>query len=44
MLLGRHLGKQIKRPSCFRVLNLGMALLLLYVAGEIAYRAIHPAG
>lgn len=41
MLMGKHLSKRIKHPSYFRMLNLGMALLLLYVAGDIAYSHVY---
>jgi len=36
LLLGARLGHLIQNPLVFRYLNLLMALLLLYVAGEIA--------
>lgn len=37
LLIGARLGKRISQPHYFRFLNLSMALLLLYVAGDIAY-------
>ncbi|WP_127558316.1 LysE family translocator [Saccharospirillum alexandrii] len=41
MLMGKRLGKRIHRSSYLRLLNLAMALLLLYVAIDIAYRPIY---
>lgn len=43
MLMGKHLSRHIKHSGYFRMLNLGMALLLLYVAGDIAYRHVYRA-
>lgn len=37
LLMGVCLGKKIRQPHYFRLLNISMALLLLYVAGDIAY-------
>lgn len=37
MLMGRYLNGWISKPSYFRMLNLAMAVLLFYVAGDIAY-------
>lgn len=37
MLMGRYMGQYIARPAYFRGINLGMAVLLVYVAGDIAY-------
>lgn len=41
LLMGAHLGKRIREPRYFRVLNLCMAALLLYVAGDIAYNHVY---
>lgn len=43
MLTGKHLSKRIKQTDYFRILNLGMAVLLLYVAGDIAYSQVYLA-
>ncbi|MDI3324521.1 LysE family transporter [Pontibacterium granulatum] len=43
MLMGRYLSGWISKPSYFRVLNLGMAVLLFYVAGDIAYSHVFKA-
>lgn len=37
MLMGAKLGRLISKPAYFKVLNIGMSLLLFYVAGDIAY-------
>jgi threonine/homoserine/homoserine lactone efflux protein len=37
LLMGAYLGKMVRHPRYFRLLNTSMALLLLYVAGDIAY-------
>ena len=41
LLMGARLGKLISHPHYFRLLNLGMALLLVYVAGDIAYNHVY---
>lgn len=41
LLMGSRLGKLIQNPRYFRVLNLSMALLLLYVAVDIAYSHVY---
>jgi threonine/homoserine/homoserine lactone efflux protein len=41
LLMGARLGKLIHHPHYFRLLNLGMALLLVYVAGDIAYNHVY---
>lgn len=41
LLMGARLGKLIRHPRYFRLLNLSMALLLLYVAGDIAYSHVY---
>jgi len=43
MLMGRYLSGCISKPSYFRVLNLAMAVLLFYVAGDIAYSHVFQA-
>jgi threonine/homoserine/homoserine lactone efflux protein len=40
-LVGELLGKRIYRPAAFRVFNLVMASLLLYVAVSIAYDVVY---
>lgn len=39
--MSKHLGKRIQSSSYLRILNLGMALLLLYVAVDIAYNHVY---
>lgn len=41
LLMGARLGKLIKKPLYFCLLNRGMALLLLYVAIDIIYSQIY---
>ncbi|MCO4759222.1 MAG: LysE family transporter [Oceanospirillaceae bacterium] len=41
LLMGTHLGKLISHPIYFRILNLCMALLLIYVAADIAYHHVY---
>ncbi|WP_271271105.1 LysE family translocator [Aliamphritea hakodatensis] len=41
LLMGARLGKLIRKPRTFRLLNICMALLLLYVAGDIAYHHVY---
>ena len=41
LLMGARLGKLITQPSYFRVLNLSMSVLLLYVAGDILYSHVY---
>jgi len=41
LLMGARLGKLIRHPQYFRLLNLFMASLLLYVAGDISYKHIY---
>lgn len=41
LLMGTHLGKLIAQPIYFRILNLCMALLLVYVAADIAYNHVY---
>ncbi|MBQ0785602.1 MAG: LysE family translocator [Amphritea sp.] len=41
LLMGSRLRKLISRPRYFRLLNFTMALLLLYVAVEIAYSQVY---
>lgn len=41
LLMGARLGKLIRHPRYFRLLNLNMALLLLYVGGDIAYSHVY---
>jgi len=41
LMMGARLGKLIRHPRYFRFLNLSMALLLLYVAGDIAYSHVY---
>lgn len=43
MLMGRYLSGWISKPSYFRMLNLAMAVLLFYVAGDIAYSHVFQA-
>lgn len=40
MLMGKHLSRFITRPQSFRLLNSAMALLLFYVAGDIAWNHV----
>ncbi len=40
MLMGKHLSRFITKPQSFRLLNSAMALLLLYVAGDIAWNHV----
>jgi len=40
-LAGRMAGRRVTRPVYFRVFNLLMGLLLVYVAGDIAYRHVY---
>lgn len=41
MMMGARLGKLIRHPGYFRLLNLAMASLLLYVAADIAYNHVY---
>ena len=41
LLMGARLGKLISHPIYFRVQNLCMALLLVYVAADIAYHHVY---
>ncbi|EPJ48210.1 MAG: hypothetical protein OFPI_30620 [Osedax symbiont Rs2] len=41
LLMGARLGKLIRQPRFFRLLNLGMSLLLFYVAAEIGYSYVY---
>lgn len=41
LVMGARLGKLIRHPDYFRLLNLSMALLLLYVAGDISYNHVY---
>lgn len=40
-LAGELLGRRICNPAAFRVFNLVMALLLLYVAASIGYEFVY---
>ena len=40
MLMGKHLSRFIIQPQSFRLLNSAMALLLFYVAGDIAWNHV----
>jgi threonine/homoserine/homoserine lactone efflux protein len=41
LLMGARLSRFISQPLYFRALNLSMALLLLYVAMDIAYNHVY---
>lgn len=41
LVMGARLGKLIRDPHYFRLLNLSMALLLLYVACDISYNHVY---
>ena len=41
LLMGARLGKLIRQPRFFRLLNLAMSLLLFYVAAEIGYSYVY---
>ncbi len=41
LLMGARLGSLIRHPRYFRTLNMAMALLLFYVAGDIAYNHVY---
>ncbi len=41
LIMGNRLGKLIHNPLYFRVLNLSMAILLIYVAIDIAYHHVY---
>ncbi|OUS28115.1 transporter ['Osedax' symbiont bacterium Rs2_46_30_T18] len=41
LLMGARLGKLIRQPRFFRLLNVAMSLLLFYVAADIGYNYVY---